>query len=138
MAYEKINWESTTPINTTNLKKMEQEIYENSVSNIYSTGEQRIGTYLGKPLYRIVITGNIADNTTLLSNVDILVDVEGTGDINSLYRVIPYFEVYNNLNFILTVNKTPSNEVKAVVFRLGEPTTANDCNIALKYTKTTD
>ena len=135
---EKINWTSTTPINTTNLKKMEQGIHDNSIARVYSTGEQVIGTYLGKPLYRNVIAGNIADNTTLVSNVDILLDAKGSGDINSVYRTIPYYEVWNNLTFTLMVNKTLSNEIKTVVFKAGEPTTASNCNIVLEYTKTTD
>ena len=78
MAYEKTNWTSTTPINTTNLNKMEAGIKQNNdsideVKNIvnkvdnkfnYSTEEQMIGTWIdGKPLYRKYIDiGNLASS----------------------------------------------------------------------------
>lgn len=60
MAYEKTNWTSTTPINTTNLNKIENGIEQNSNEIVntnnkfnYSTEEQVIGTWIdGKPLYR--------------------------------------------------------------------------------------
>ena len=104
----------------------------------YSEEEQIIGTYLGKPLYRKVITGNIADGTTLVSNVDVLVDAKGTGDLNEIYRTIPYYEVWDSKVYALMVNKNLSNEVKTVAFKYGEATTAKNCNIVLEYTKATD
>lgn len=106
--------------------------------NTYSEEEQVIGTYLGKPLYRKVITGNIADDTTLVSNVAVLLDAKGSGDVNMIHRVLPYYEVWDNQVYSLMVNKKYPNEVKTVIFKAGEPTTAPNCNIVLEYTKTTD
>lgn len=115
-----------------------ENFYDKNNREFYSLGEQVIGTYLGKPLYKNVITGNIDDNTTLVSNVEVLLDAKGSGDINSVYRVIPYYEIYNNLVYTLIVNKNLSNEVKVTILKGGQPTTASNCNIVLKYTKTTD
>lgn len=64
---DKINFQdlpnTTTPINATNLNQLqtnvenaiEQTNDEISIRSNYSTTEQKIGTYLGKPLYREVI-----------------------------------------------------------------------------------
>lgn len=128
-------------IHTKNDNGIYEEFYNEAEHNkeIYSLGEQVIGTWIDdKPLYRNVIKGNIADNITLVSNVDTLVDAKGTGDINSIYRTIPYYEVFDGVVFALMVNKNFSNEIKTVAYLAGQPVTAPNCNIVLEYTKTTD
>ena len=81
MTYVKTNWENgKTPINATNLNKIEQGIanaLEEAMKEnvVYSTEEKRIGTWIdGKPLYRKVIeyfnTSDInATGTTLTVNI---------------------------------------------------------------------
>lgn len=90
MAYIKTNWTNTTPINPTNLNKLENGIEQNSnkitvLENKfnYSTEEQVVGTWIdGKPLYRKVINcgtltnGGTKEVPTGLSNVT-YIDWEG-------------------------------------------------------------
>ena len=123
-----------------NKNNVYESVYrQNDLLDVYDTQEQRIGTWTdGKPLYRRLIMGDIADNATLVSNVDTLVSAEGTGDINSIYRVVPYYEIWGDKVYSLLVNKNFSNEIKTVIYRAGEPSTAPNCKIVLKYTKTTD
>jgi hypothetical protein len=69
-------YEGETPLSASNLNAMQDGIYED-ITNLeskandefakienYSTEEQRIGTWLGKPLYRKVITGTVDKSAT--------------------------------------------------------------------------
>lgn len=67
MAYIKTNWTSTTPINIANLNKMENGIEQANKDCDYSTEEQVVGTFLGKPLYRKTF---LLENTELPANGD--------------------------------------------------------------------
>lgn len=77
MAYTRVNWEdlpsTETPINAENLNKMDEGIYDNSLSTIYSTIETKIGTWInGKPLYRkvIVLTEEVQNDTVYYHHID--------------------------------------------------------------------
>ena len=81
MAYTKTNWENSpstnTPINATNLNKIENELQFLDVATTYSLNETRIGTWAnGKPLYRRVIQTNCASNSGTVTDV---ADIGGWG-----------------------------------------------------------
>ena len=106
--------------------------------NIYSTEEKQIGIWCdGKPVYQKTFIGNIESGTVILSNINALLDARGSGLISGVYRVIPYFEIYNSKNYGLTVSKNGSEVVLSAIHG-STSSTAYDCNIILEYTKTTD
>jgi hypothetical protein len=100
MAYIKTTWENepneSTPLNASNLNKIENGIYNNSINigeledldttdksnivaaineanqNAYSTDETKIGTWIdNKPIYRKVVTGTLpATNYSTFITID--------------------------------------------------------------------
>ena len=114
-------------------------IGENIDVDIFTGEERRIGTWIdGKPLYRKVITGNIAHDTVLQSDVELLLDCKGMGLISGVYRSIPFYEIYGGEVYQLKPIKNMSNQVLLMVFSEGKGTTALGCSIIIEYTKTTD
>lgn len=103
--------------------------YETIVNkNVYSTGEVVIGTFLGKPLYRKVISGlnfgtslNAWTNTgATISNVDTLVMARC---LNTTQKIQAFMGIKingNNIQYYTTTSFSGTNE------------------IILEYTKTTD
>lgn len=53
-------YSGSTPLSASNLNAMVDNIYDD-MKDVYSTTETQIGTWLGKPLYRKVITGTLSN-----------------------------------------------------------------------------
>lgn len=142
MAYVKTNWTSTTPINATNLNKIEDGLEQtNKVCN-YSTEEQAVGTWNGKPLYRKTITTTgptTADTDTLISNTLInnikeVTKIDGIimgGDIS--YPINYYYD--SNYNSCAYYYPTGNNGLK---MKVGASMKSCPIKVIIEYTKTTD
>lgn len=135
MAYEKINWTSTTPINITNLRKMEDGIEQNSKKFDYSTEEQVIGTWIdGKPLYRKVIYANSIDCT----EEGFKYVAHGISNLKQAPKLTyaiehdGHMETYNNV--INALSATPEN-IRLYVKAWG---VIKNWYFTIEYTKTTD
>lgn len=106
---------------------------------IYSTDEKIIGKWVdGKPVYQKTIIGFFADGDTLLTNVDTMVNVYGTMLTSGVWRAIPYYEIYNNKNFISTVRRNNNSSNVTVSIEVEGNKVSADCRITILYTKTTD
>lgn len=119
----------------------DNDIYEEYVpksEEIYSTTEQRIGTYLGKPLYRKVLKfGALANNG------------ETTVDYDSTY-IIQQFNVYVKnptsgvkfhlpvvgTNYINAFDYIPNNRI--AILTTSDRTGFTNNYVIIEYTKTTD
>lgn len=106
-------------------------------SEYYSETEQVIGTCLGKPLYRKIITGNINANETVtilpLTNIDEIVNVSGyikTSTNNKVYIGYSSANAYASLFY-----NNPSSEWR--LYHAGLSANAT-YQLILEYTKTTD
>ena len=150
MTYVKTNWENgKTPINATNLNKIEQGIanaLEEAMKEnvVYSTQEKRIGTWInGKSLYRKTyvetLSSRIEDNGSNtqhfihpgITNVDDVVSMTGTIDNYQLPYIfkdantsINYYNKNNNV-IVLNIYKTYWTEGTKI-------------KLTMEYTKTTD
>ena len=150
MTYVKTNWENgKTPINATNLNKIEQGIanaLEEAMKEnvVYSTEEKRIGTWInGKPIYRKTyvetLSSRIEDNGSNtqhfihpgITNVDDVVSMTGTIDNYQLPYIfkdantsINYYNKNNNV-IVLNIYKTYWTEGTKI-------------KLTIEYTKTTD
>ena len=150
MTYVKTNWENgKTPINATNLNKIEQGIanaLEEAMKEnvVYSTEEKRIGTWInGKSLYRKTyvetLSSRIEDNGSNtqhfihpgITNVDDVVSMTGTIDNYQLPYIfkdantsINYYNKNNNV-IVLNIYKTYWTEGTKI-------------KLTMEYTKTTD
>lgn len=128
--------------------KNNNDVYEEFIKKqeeIYSTEEQRIGTWIdGKPLYRKVINAgvinisagssiNIAHN---ISNIELVNKVEAkivylSATTQNTYY-LPYINGANNTS-VTIVDKT-----NVVIKSIGEGWSGHNIYITLEYTKTTD
>lgn len=168
MAYQKQDWrnlpDETTPISAERLIHMEEGIYEASLTevvnsmdgnetdkapsvnavkdyvdkNTYSTDEIVIGTYLGKPLYRKVITGNLSMSEIQhgLSNF-VLRNCYGmfyNSNSGKYFPVPSTRPFYHEYEIGLTVSSTAVNLERASNVQESYMT----IEIVLEYTKTTD
>lgn len=141
MAYERVNWlnegeQGAKAINKTNLNIMDAGIKENDdkineidKKNNYSSQEQVIGIWGGKPLYRKLITGTFPTLSNSWQNIAEvgknlkIKKISGTIDyltlpiyinadyhINFQYASTGYIDVlgkgYDNVNFELVVEYT--------------------------------
>lgn len=149
MAYTKTNWTNNTPINPANLNKIEEGIEQNS-KNIetntdainkvinYSTDEKRIGTWLGKTLYRKVIeVGDLPNNGTKevehgISNLDFVVNLTGAITNGDNCMSLPRIHTTSSLNIVLEISKT-----KVVIYDEYDFSTYTGY-VIVEYTKTTD
>lgn len=99
---------------------------------VYSTEEQRVGTWIdGKPIYRKVFAfSKITVPSSLLTNVDVLVDCYGTAYTNAGSHSLPYITVGGALAEATVNNHT-------VIFNV---IGFDDYTfyLTLEYTKTTD
>ena len=152
MAYSKTNWKNlpsiNTPLNQTNLNKIENELEKLDKLSIYSTEEVKIGTWMGKPLYRKVF--ELGTFTSVVS--------KGTASLNfssliNQVRKVDY-NIYNNTNFInIPANSYDASDNNSFIYsQLGvwdnsyrvfvkSNRTLTDnyrVNVILEYTKTTD
>lgn len=137
---EKINFNdlpnTNTPINSSNLNQLQTNI-ENAIEekNIYLTEEQRIGTWLGKPLYRKVITNTTGTTEGVwktidssLANVDEVITLVGT--IEKTLSVPAY--VVSGYSVALQYTNNTGVQVIAYGY-LG-----SNIKVIIEYTKTTD
>ena len=113
-----------------------EKVSDGNFSNIYSTNEQIIGTWLGKPLYRKVIEytfleANIANAVTTIPNLEYFTKIEGffVEGINRF--LVPYS--YNNE----AINCYTSNNTLYEVHNYSFPNNKT-AFITIEYTKTTD
>ena len=116
------------------------EFTTNAVANknIYSTTEQRIGTWTdGKPLYRKVIETTTPNDTSVgvigtLSNVNKVINLYGMLSYGS--QQVPLTLAYSTtvLNAILIEGNNINCKVSAGAY------TNCPCYVVLEYTKTTD
>ena len=119
----------------------------NELSDIYSVTEKVIGTYMGKPRYRRVYTGNLG---TLVQNTftNIALDFQLTYRIVNAYgwcehsdgrAIIPYVFARPNIEQIFGVNYVQSTGQINLYYYLNTPAFNNgDYNVVIEYTKTTD
>lgn len=114
---------------------------EEEKREVYSFSEQRIGTYLGKPLYRktVYVTPTVAHNPNNehgIQNPDVFVRVYGSFKRpNSDYRN-PIPNTYPNWEVYLYDFRTSTFSLKFAdyVWEYG----VEECYITFEYTKTTD
>ena len=111
---------------------------ENDLLDIYSTTEQRIGTWIdGKPLYRKVLSGDTipADGDVLLSNVAYCVKVYGMTlyDPQNVWFDFPYYDQVNN-----KTQRTSFDPTSHTINFLGTRTDVSKYRYVAIYTKTTD
>jgi len=128
--------------NETNLAPSVRAVKEDL--NTYSTTEQRIGTYLGKPLYRKIVTGVInASSTsgtfqdtyiTIDNSIEDFVDITTKGVINTLSRpvFIPY--TFQDVSLRIYINTF----THGAVMYSNSSTYSVNVTITALYTKTTD
>ncbi len=135
MAYEKTNWTSTTPINATNLNKIENNMEDVNNKFNYSTEEQVIGTWTdGKPLYKRVfnLTSPSTQEATVLFalddyNIDKIIKIDGV-----LYGEVPINYFYSESEYSCVWFSGRQLKQKTMVYRNRSEF------IILEYTKTTD
>lgn len=105
---------------------------------VYSTDEQRIGTWLGKPLYRKTINvGTLPNNTVLrvahnIINYDRFVNIIGSAKSSTQSLSFPF--VGSNLSDNIAIQITTDN----IVIITGSDRSAFNGYVTLEYTKTTD
>lgn len=105
----------------------------------YSTEETVIGTWMGKPLYRKVLTGTLPNTGTVVFSIQDakITDYDGFIQskwdywykINDQYTTEQGYEIYSALN---------SNRNELSIFCGSFYTTSSQYEITLEYTKTTD
>ena len=109
--------------------------------DIYATTEQRIGTWLGKPLYRIVVPDKIIQKSTVYNettiyenfNIDTMVRMYGTVQYNNGCHQIG---AYGNANFYSLLQYTP--QWNKVYFYGANNYIGYKATVILEFTKTTD
>ena len=119
-----------------------------SHSNMYSTSETQIGTWMdGKPVYRIIITGVMPDVANIQAsyditalNVETIVSVQGIASrtTSKIEGILPII-VGSGSNIVAYSLFCSPNITR--VQRVGTVTTSWDgsnVRIILEYTKTTD
>ena len=114
-----------------------QNIYEKGQNEVYSTAEQRIGTWINnKPIYRQVIQGTTASSNSptaigSISNLGTIVNIRGY--IISASQSIPINFVYN------TEQNAGYKEGNNIIIRATASSYQNKpCYVIVEYTKTTD
>ena len=110
----------------------------------YSTGEQKIGTWIdGKNLYRKTIfkTAKITANTNLvinseIQNIDTITKIDGviSSSLKNNYRQINTYNLENN---VVSVSMSASTNGNITIYSTDDWATPNII-ITLEYTKTTD
>lgn len=123
----------------TNQNGYYNEFYSENNTTKYSTNEIRIGTWMGKPLYRCVIsttttTAGTEKRTDISNlNVDKLIL---NGFINTGSLSLPLNAYISSSNYIITYQNITSNEIRTTVT---DSSYANkELVYILEYTKTTD
>lgn len=142
MAYVKQTWvDGTSVVDADKLNHIEDGIYKNSLNNDYQTSETDTGkTWIdGKPIYRKIILGTVANDDTVATGIDSLISINGSGVLSGIGRTVPFYQFYNNKEYILTFNKSGNNlsDIKAVIFNNNNSSSASNCSITIEYTKIT-
>lgn len=143
---EIFEWSENIPVTANNLNEM-QNIINNNISqevlDVYSTSEQRIGTWIdGKPLYRKCFknTGNLTTIQTGISNIDdvIRLTIMVKSSDNVFWRTIPWCYNANSYDSSYT-GGTYIRSNGNIGFQAGTGLTNASKYIAIiEYTKTTD
>lgn len=115
---------------------------EFSNKQIYSTNEQRIGTWIdGKPLYRKVINFGALPNTTSksvahgISNIDYIVDIRSTAALPGGDTMKLDVSDKDGLKFSVHIS---ANNTNITVLTGSDRSVFTRCYVTLEYTKTTD
>ncbi len=123
-----------------------ERVYSKSELNKehYSTGEQKIGTWIdGKNLYRKTIfkTAKITANTNLvinseIQNIDTITKIDGviSSSLKNNYRQINTYNLENNA---VSISMSASTNGNITIYSTDDWSTPNII-ITLEYTKTTD
>ena len=119
------------------IKKTSQYIEGGAGLPSYFTTETDTGMKWidGKTIYRKVITGSIAHDDTLMSNIDTFINAYGSGFVSNRYRIAGFCLYLNNALYTMAFCKNSSNQIKAEIYNNNATTTATNCNIVLEYTK---
>lgn len=116
------------------------EFYSQDNYEQYSLNETRIGTYLGKPLYRKVIDFGALPNATAksvahgISNIDKIVKIDGITYANQNYSPIPLIYNSSEAQYNTEIYVGGSN----ITMRSTQNRSNTTAMIYLEYTKTTD
>lgn len=129
-------------IHTKNDKGVYEEFYNEEEKEDYSADEQRIGTYLGKPLYRQVFrdlqcpNNGIGTFTNMKRNTDKIIRLEGiftdkATDLEHWFVIFSKNEVSGmGLNF---------NQYSGTLYLVSTKDMSKyTCDVIMEYTKTTD
>lgn len=121
------NLDSNSAVNAPSVKAVKNAIEKVDAKNNYSTEEQVIGTWMGKPLYRKVVTINEIVNITANTWTDTGITIPNKELLIKCYEI-----TYNNL---LSFRYSNDN-VQAICFT-GLNLLKGDV-LVIEYTKTTD
>ena len=122
-------------------------VTENDLLHVYSTSEQRVGTWInGKPLYEKTFTGISSTSVQILENCDFaFITNIVTGRIHSSGNVIqesPCLRYYgSNPDFVnARIYQASNNGANKWFFvvNIGTDNTFNGCTLTVRYTKSTD
>ena len=146
MAYTRVNWEdlpsTDTPISATNLNIMDEGIYNNSISNTYSTTETQIGTWIdGKPIYRKVL--NIGTVTVSGTTREVAHNIFNLSRVIKLWGSAISADTNHWIQFPTPTGVKTYLEVEAdatkLYFDLGLADFGlSNVYVVIEYTKTTD
>ena len=120
-----------------------QDNIEEAITNSYSTEEQVIGTWMGKPLYRKVISVNTSFSKQLefehgVENFErIWIDVADSYFVDANNAVLPLISTSYYTDFSQRLNAMIYNR-NIILYSDGSWGTDWTKVITLKYTKTTD
>lgn len=124
----------------------EQEIYNKDNLETYSTTEQRIGTWLGKPLYRRVFeipqtSINSSDVTVInfnLADTNYVTKIEGMIGVTTSNTYYPIFGSPNRANVGYQVRRVSSAIQIIVDQTMSAESSIKGGQMIVEYTKTTD
>lgn len=107
-------------------------------TDVYSTSEVKTNKVWtdGKPIYKKTLIGTYNNEAVLLSNVSTLVNSYGECDPGTgLARQLPYYELWNNMEFCCRIHKNTANQVILYSKSSGSAHNAT-LKVTLEYTKT--
>lgn len=105
----------------------------------YSTEETVIGTFLGKPLYRIIRSiGSLPNNTTKsyvlgVSNIDKVIDIRATSTNGTSYISLPSTQLTLANGISISIDKSYIYIATGV-----DRSKYTETYVTIEYTKTTD